>query len=85
MVTRDASEDLREREEAMATWRWWEEHHEELLAQYPEQFVVINKDRQVIGVYPHLTDASAAVEAMGLNFGDDVDLEFITAQKSWHL
>ena len=39
MVARDVSEDLREREEAMATWRWWEEHYEELLARYPEQFV----------------------------------------------
>ncbi|MDE2670016.1 MAG: hypothetical protein OXI51_10225 [Chloroflexota bacterium] len=79
------SEDLREREEAMATWRWWEEHHEELLAKYPEQFVVIDKDRQVIGAYPHLTDASVAVEAMGLNFSDDVDLEFITDGRHWRL
>ena len=85
MVTRDVSEDLREREEAMATWRWWEEHYEELLAQYPEKFVVIDKDREVIGAYPHLVDASDAVEAMGLEFTKDVDLEFITAQKSWHL
>ena len=85
MVTRDASEDLREREEAMATWRWWEEHHEELLAQYPEQFVVINKNRQVIGAYPHLTDASAAVEEMGLDFSDDVDVKFLTANRRLHL
>lgn len=85
MVTRDVSEDVREREAAMATWRWWEEHHEELLAQYPEQFVVINKAREVIGAYPHLTDACNAIEAMGLDFRDDVDLDFITDQKSWHL
>ncbi|MCY3647101.1 MAG: hypothetical protein OXH07_09020 [Chloroflexi bacterium] len=85
MVTRDMSEDLREREEAMATWRWWEEHHEELLAKYPEQFVVIDKDRQVIGAYPHLTDASAAVEAMDLDFSDDVDVKFLTANKRLHL
>ena len=85
MVTRDVSEDLREREEAMATWRWWEEHYEEMLAQYPEQFVVIDKNREVIGAYPHITDACDAVKAMGLDFTKDVDTKFLTAQQSWHL
>ena len=85
MVTRDVSEDLREREEAMATWQWWEEHHEELLAQYPEQFVVINKEREVIGAYPHLRDLSDAMDAKGLVFGKDIDAEFITDRRRWRL
>jgi len=85
MVTRDAAEDLREREEAMATWRWWEEHHEELLAKYPEQFVVINKNREVIGAYPHITDACEAVDKQGLDFSEDVDVKFLTANKRLHL
>ncbi|MXY88654.1 MAG: hypothetical protein F4Y92_07335 [Dehalococcoidia bacterium] len=78
MVTRDVSEDLREREEAMATWRWWEEHHEELLKRYPEQYVVINKERQVIASFHCLRDLSKAIEEEGLVFGKDIDTEFIT-------
>ncbi len=85
MVTRDASEDLREREEAMATWRWWEEHHEELLAKYPEQYVVINKEREVVASFYCLRDLNAAMEAKGLVFGKDVDTEFITDGRRWRL
>lgn len=85
MVTRDVSEDLREREEAMATWRWWEEHYEELLAQYPERFVVIDKDREVIAAFHCLLDLSEAMEAKGLVFGTDIDAEFITANRRLRL
>ena len=85
MVTRDVSEDVREREAAMATWRWWEEHHEELLAQYPEQFVVINKDREVIASFDGLRDLSDAMDAKGLVFGKDIDAEFITDGRRWRL
>ena len=85
MVARDVSEDLREREEAMATWRWWEEHYGELLSRYPEQFVLIDKNRKVIGAYPSLTDVCSAMDEKGLRFVKDADTEFITAQDRWHL
>ena len=68
MVARDVSEDLREREEAMATWRWWEEHYEELLSRYPEQFVLIDKNRKVIGAYPSLTDVCSAMATRRVSF-----------------
>ncbi len=85
MVTRDVSEELRELEEAKATWRWWEEHYEELLAQYPERFVAINKDREVIASFHCLPDLSDAMHAKGLAFGKDIDAEFITANRHWRL
>ena len=85
MVTRDVSEELRELEEAKATWRWWEEHYEELLAQYPEQFVAINKDREVVASFDCLRDLSDAMDAKGLAFGKDIDAEFITANRRWRL
>ncbi len=85
MVARDVSEGLRELEEAKATWRWWEEHYEELLAQYPEQFVLIDENREVIGAYPNLTDACDGATERGLVLGDDADVEFITGQRRWHL
>lgn len=85
MVARDVSKDLREREEAMATWRWWEEHHEELLARYPEQFVAINKERDVVAAAEHLTELHATVTGMGLDFSDDVDTKFLTANTRLHL
>ena len=85
MVTRDVSEELRELEEAKATWRWWEEHYEELLAQYPEQFVAINKDREVVASFHGLRDLSDAMDAKGLAFGKDIDAEFITANRHWRL
>ena len=85
MVTRDVSEDLRELEEAMATWRWWEKHYEELLAQYPEQFVVIDRDREVVASFHCLRDLSDAMDAKGLAFGKDIDAEFITANRRWRL
>ncbi len=85
MVTRDVSEELRELEEAKATWRWWEEHYEELLAQYPEQFVAINKDREVVAAAAHLTDLRTAVIGMGLDFSEDVDTKFLTSNTRLHL
>ena len=85
MVTRDVSEDLREREEAMAKWRWWEEHYDELLAEYPEQFVAIDKNREVVAAAAHLTELHAIVTDMGLDFSDDVDTKFVTANTRFHL
>lgn len=80
----DPAEDIREREEAMATWRWWEEHHDELLARYPDQFVAIDKDRTVIAAAPGLLALYYVITAQGLDFGEDVDSKFLTANKRWH-
>ena len=85
MVTRDMAEDLREREEAMATWRWWEAHYDELLERYPEQFVAIDKGRQIVGAAAHLTELRDLVTEQGLDFHEDIDTKFLTAQRSWHL
>ena len=81
----DLAEDIREREEAMATWRWWEEHHAELLARYPEQFVAIDKNREVIAASPRLGDLYDTITAMGLDFSTDVDSNYLTANKRWLL
>ena len=84
MTMRDLAEDIREREEAMATWRWWEEHHDELLARYPEQFVAIDKERTVIAAAPGLLALHYVITAQGLDFSEDVDSKFLTANKRWH-
>lgn len=81
----DLAEDIREREEAMATWRWWEEHHAELLARYPEQFVAIDKNREVIAASPQLLALYFITTAHGIDFGRDIDVKFLTANKRWLL
>lgn len=85
MTMYDLAEDIREREEAMATWRWWEEHHAELLARYPEQFVAIDKNREVIATSPRLGDLYDTIVAMGLDFSTDVDSKYLTANTRWLL
>ena len=85
MVARDVSEDLREREEAMATWRWWEEHYEELLARYPEQFVAIDKNRDVVGAAATLDELANLVATRGLDFHRDIDTKLLTGNKRWLL
>lgn len=81
----ERAQNLRELDEAKATWRWWEKNHAELLERYAERYVVINKERAVIGAYPSLDAACTAMEAEGLIFGRDVDAEFITANRRWRL
>ncbi len=85
MATRDVSEDLREREEAMATWRWWEEHYDELLPRYREQFVAIDKNRDVVGAAATLDELANLVATRGLDFHRDIDTKFLTGNKRWLL
>ena len=81
----ERAQNLRELDEAKATWQWWEENHAELLERYAERYVVIDKEREVIGAYPSLDATCDAMEAEGLVFGRDVDAEFITANRRWRL
>ena len=79
------SEDLREREEAMATWRWWEEHYDELLARYPEQFVAIDKNRVVVAAAATLDALANLLAAQGLDFHRDIDTKLLTGNTRWLL
>lgn len=65
-------------EEAEAIDRFWAEHHDELLAGYPEQFVAV-KDGEVVASNTDLALLIYDLRDQGLSPRTDVWIEFITA------
>jgi hypothetical protein len=57
---------------------FWEAHHAELLAKYPEQFVAVSKQGEVVAVAPDLLEVVQMIEDQGLNTRQTW-IEFLTA------
>lgn len=47
--------------------------------------MAIDKNREVIAASPQLGDLWDIIAAKGLDFGRDIDVKFLTANKRWHL
>lgn len=79
------AEDVRERESFMGMWGWWSDRYWDLLDQYPEQWVLIDTERRILGAYQTLAEVRRAAEEQGIALGKDGDTKLITADVSWHL
>ncbi len=66
-------------EEARQIQEFWNEHHTEFLARYPEQFVAV-KDETVVASNRDLAVLVDQLRQMGLDPRTDVAIEFISAK-----
>ncbi len=64
--------------EAEEIQQFWNEHHEELLERYPEQFVAV-KDGEVVAANADLALLVYELRDMSLDPRTDVAIEFVTA------
>jgi hypothetical protein len=68
-------------DEARQIREFWAQHHDELLAVYPEQFVAV-KDGEVVAANPDLAMLVYELRDKRLDPRKDVLIEFITARAS---
>jgi len=66
-------------EEAKRIERFWDEHYDELLDQYPEKYVAV-RDGLVVASHEDLALLVYALRDMGLDARRDVAIEFISSR-----
>ncbi len=68
-------------EESVRIQAFWNDHYQELLAEYPEKFVAV-KEGSVVESNDHLAGLVDDLERSGLDIRTDVWIEFITARSA---
>lgn len=67
-------------EEAARLRRFWHDNYEQLLRQYPEQFVAVTRSGEVAAADGDLVQLVEQLRESGMDPQADVAIEFITAQ-----
>ena len=78
----EAERARREYEYAEAVIDFWDDHHEELLALYPEQYVAVKDplgDYKVVATDKNIVSLIDAIEAMGYD-RREIEIEKVTAK-----
>ena len=57
---------------------FWRRHYAEFLQLYPDQFVAVDGDGQVVLTSPDLVELLDGLKAAGLDVVKDVNVEYIT-------
>jgi hypothetical protein len=65
--------------EAQARQAWWDDHYDELLTRYPDQFVAVMKN-EVVAANRDLDELIAELANRHPDTQFDADIEFITAE-----
>lgn len=68
-------------EESRAIQAFWDHHYDELLAQYPEQFVAV-KDEKVVAADADLARLVYKLRDLNLDPRTDVAIEYISSESS---
>lgn len=63
---------------ADGVFRYWMDHFEELIVEYPEQYVAM-RDGEIIAAHATLSALCDDIEARGLDITQDVACRFITS------